>query len=193
MAWGKRGNFGVMKKLSLIVLVFCGLVAGRVCGQTDTTIRIHIPKCFFGGQILGQGGFGVDFEYCFIAKKHFAMSSNVGIGIADFGDDTYNPPTPGTRVIHTGIILLNFGSPSIKVVCSVHPSTYFHGKLTFVDLNGLFGVRYSHLGYPPWFIMISYTPKIYTSLTTTEYIYTHTNFGIRVGLFMDTLIKDNKK
>jgi len=171
-----------LTRLPLILTVSLALTALTVHGQTDTTIKYPIRKHYIGFQLLGQALFSTHYEYFFTNKKYFSINSDIGIGRAEYGDDHNNPPTIGTRVIHSGV-LFSFGFPSIKVVCSVHPSTYFHGKLTFVDLNGLLGIRYTPKGnFERLFVMINYTPKIYTTLTTTEYIYTHINFGARFGV-----------
>lgn len=144
--------------------------------------EVELPNQSVGIQILGPALFTLQYEIYFISKDHIAISSDVGFGRAEYPDDSYIPSAPGTLNLNTGINF-SFGFPSIKAVCSVSPSTYFHGGLTFVNISGIFGVRYFFKGDNPLYLMGAYTPKLYTSLTTNEYIYTHFNFGIRFGLY----------
>jgi len=153
-----------------------------VFGQKDSTVKNSIERHYLGFQVLGPAIYTAQFEYVYINKKYFFVNTDVGIGRAEYPDDQYKPSKPGILVFHSGISF-SFGYPSIKGVCSIYPSIYFNRKFSFVELNSLFGIRYSNQSDTPWFVLISYTPKIFSSLHTKDYIYTNFNIAVRLGFY----------
>jgi hypothetical protein len=160
----------------ILYSLFIFLLSTAAYGQSDSISRHSV-----GGQILGGALFSIHYEYHLVNQRHFKVHTEFGFGRAEYGDDSTIPVGPSTRVIHFGLVPM-FSLWRFKLLASVHPSVYFHGPLTFVDLTGMFGIRYHPQKAAPLFISFHYTPKLYTSLATTQSFYTHFDFGLRVGL-----------
>lgn len=140
-------------------------------------------KHALGMQILGQALFSFQYEYSIISKNKFRLSTDVGLGLAEFSNDDPVNPKPSTKVIHTGL-MAQYGFDFIKGYVSFQPSSYFYGKFSFVNINANIGVRIMPKFFDTVYLMIGYTPSLYSSLTTTEYIFTETQFCLRFGFYL---------
>jgi hypothetical protein len=139
------------------------------------------PEFSFGMQLLGQALFTFHAEYWYYHDNRFSMNLDLGFGRAEYGDDVDTSQKP-VRVIHFSNGFY-FGN-QWKVVCAVHPSLYFQRHYSFVNLNGMFGVRFFPVHKGPTYFMLAYTPQLYYAPTIDDYFFTSFAVAFRVGFWI---------
>jgi len=96
------------------------------------------------------------------SSGHFFMTTDFGLGINEYADDTDPENHPGIYSMYHGINTFT-GYKRIFAEVSILPTTYFT-KYTYMTLNGWFGLAYV----PPsrnLIFSIGYTPIMYPALS----------------------------
>ena len=119
------------------------------------------------------------YEYSLIAKTHFILNSNFGLGLNENGDsETGEVPIYG---IHTGLLCL-IGTKHISFELGLNPTTYFHRATTFVNLNGWTGIRLSPQKMDGFFMSFGYTPRLYTTYSNPTNQFFNATIGAKFGI-----------
>jgi len=155
---------------SLSLIIFNGLNAQSEREYSKSTLGI---------QVLGQSLVSFHYEHTLAHVANFTVNSDLGLGIAEFSDDESNSPEPATYVIHTGL-MAQIGGDVMSFYASFQPSSYFYGDFSFVNINSNLGARLNVFG-DDGFIMLGYTPRLYSSLTTAKQFFTPSKFCIRLA------------
>lgn len=130
-------------------------------------------------QFGGQTTVSMNYEYLFLLKKRFSLSSNIGLGLNENGDEvTREKPI---YAIQTGIICL-IGTKRISLELDLNPSTYFNGPTTFVNLNGWTGIRIYPKKMDGFFFSFGYTPRIYTTWSDPTNHFFNAIIGMKAGI-----------
>lgn len=163
-----------LKPLVILLLLCCTF---RCAATADSLTRHQLSFRF-----LGQHLFSAHYDYAIWNTKHVSVLAGLGIGRAEYSDDSQQPPTPPVRTVYPGISLQT-RRRYVNAYCSLNSFTYFYGKFSFTDVNGFFGMRIiPGRKAEPVFLLLGYTPKLYTTLTTAEYFYTPFKLGFGGGV-----------
>lgn len=129
-----------------------------VNSQQNQSVNIQ-----FGGQTLVSA----HYEKRLIERNVFNLNFNTGLGLNENGDEQTGQFA--TYGLHTGIIGL-FGKNKLYIETSLFSTTYFHGSVTFINLNGSVGLKFDpFLGENGVGICIAYTPRLYTTYSGSDY------------------------
>lgn len=159
------------KKLLIAIILLCALDGAA---QIDTMARHH-----GGGQLGGQSFVSAHYEYSIIARKHFNLLSDIGVGINNYADDTDYENHPAIYSVYHGITTL-YGVYPWHLEIGVIPTSFLSSKTSFINLNGWFGIRYMHPD-EGVFISLGYTPIIYTSFSDVYDDHLNAFIGLKVG------------
>ena len=142
-------------------------------------------------QVSGPSLVSFHYEHTLISKsENFSWLIDAGIGISTYAgsNEDYNstqakPQTPSTYVMHLGLPI-QYNMKCVALIASIHPSFYTHGNLKFINVNSMFGARinFSKDKYTDGpFLILAYTPEVFSSLTSNNHIYSHFPFALRFG------------
>ena len=135
-------------------------------------------------QVLGHSIISYHFEHSIINRKGFSLLGEIGIGLAEFSDADLTPPSPAVYALHLWLPI-QYSLRGIEFISCVSPSFYNYGELSFIDLNGMFGVRtnFSSVRFKKSFVLgVYYAPKIYQSVSNPNKIYSHYPISIKAGI-----------
>ena len=113
-------------------------------------------------QILGHSIVSYHFEHSLIRKNGFSVLGELGLGMAEFSDSESKPPIPAVYAFDFWFPF-QYSLPGVEFVACISPSLYQWGKLGFIDINGVFGIRtnFSKKRFKKGFVLgVFYTPKI---------------------------------
>lgn len=134
-------------------------------------------------QILGHSIISFHFEHSLISKKGFSVLGEFGLGLAEFSEGEANPPIPAVYSFDFWFPI-QYSFSEIELIVCVSPSLYQYGKLGFIDINGMFGIRtnFSTKRFKKGiFVGLFYAPKIHQSVTNPEQIYSHLPLSLKIG------------
>ena len=117
----------------------------------------------FGGQTLVSA----HYEKRAIKRNLFNLNFNIGLGLNENGDEQTGQFA--TYGLHTGIIGL-IGRNKLYLETSLFSTTYFHGPVTFINLNGWVGLKFDpFLGDKGVGISLAYSPRLHTTYNGSDY------------------------
>lgn len=163
-----------MLKSALLFVVI--LYTGPCFSQNDSTKHRHSGAMQFGGQMI----VALNYEYTLVSKKHFKINTLVGLGLNENADDL-DPDDTSIRGIQSGVVLLAGINP-IYLEIGVIPTAYFYRSMSFINLNGWFGLRFYPRKVDGFYLSVGYTPKIYTSFTDANNNFFGAMLGVKVGI-----------
>jgi len=165
------------------ILLTLFLYTNYLCQQNQPEKYHNGPKRYGSMQILGHSIVSYHFEHSLIRIKGFSLIGEIGLGLAEFSESEANPPNPAVYAFHTWFPI-QYSLKGVEFIACVSPSLYKYGKLGFIDLNGMFGIRTNFSGNrfnKGIFLGIFYTPKIYQSVSHPEKIYSHFPVSLKIG------------
>jgi hypothetical protein len=140
-----------MNKVLFILTVF--IWSNAFC-QSDTQYYKNVIYGSFGR----QGYVHVKYERSFLTNDYRSTIANVGLGLIPVEDET------DVKIITPEIGQL-IGFKNFFLELGVEPSINFISGTTYVDLNGIIGLRYQQYNYKSDGIMvqIGYNPRLINS------------------------------
>jgi|GEM_PF-3508810 len=155
-----------MKKLLVILSVF--IWSNAVC-QSETQYYKNVIYGSFGR----QGYVHVKYERSFLTNDYRSTIANIGFGIIPVEDEV------DAKIITPEIGQL-IGFKNFFLELGVEPSINFISGTTYVDLNGIIGLRYQQYNYKSDGIMvqIGYNPRLIN--TTNGFI--NVPFYLGIGM-----------
>lgn len=137
----------------------------------------NIKHPYFAGlQFGGQMMVALNFEYSLIHTDHFLMNITLGPGINENGDE--QTKERALYGIQTGLVSL-LGKNSLYIETSLVPTTYIHGPLSFMNINGWAGFRF--ISTSGGFVSVCYTPLLYSSRSNPHYNFFSPILGVKGG------------
>ena len=142
-----------MKKL--IVSLFIFLIAGSVSAQGSDVKAKNLGYLGFGR----QGVLYLKYERLLFGNDWTESIINIGLGGVpgelDYGVARTNKIMPEFAQL--------FGYKKVFIEVGLEASINFHGKISYIDVNGILGLRYQSRisDFYDLFCQIGYNPKLY--------------------------------
>lgn len=160
-----------MRFLLLFIVLF-NFTPKSINAQEDSLSIKH----YIGMQFVGQSFVSFHYNYSFFRTRYFFMTTDFGLGINEYADDSDPENHPGIYSMYHGINTFS-GFKCIFAEVSILPTTYF-SKYTYMTLNGWFGLAYVPPGRNIIF-SVGYTPIMYPALSKVYPDHFNGTFGFK--------------
>jgi hypothetical protein len=147
--------------------------------------KLYETKQYVSMSILGHSIVSYNYERSLLNFKGFSLFGELGLGMGEFSDSDASVPRPATFAFNVWLpVQYSFGI--IDLTASISPTFYKYGKLGFIDLNGVFGLRVNftkNRNSSAPFLGVYYNNKIYRTISNPDEVYFFSPISFKLGLW----------